>query len=151
MSIEAYYTKLKTIWQDLEDFRPIPECKCEGVKPFLDHLHSEYVMIFLMGLNDSYAAVRAQILLMKPIPLITDVCSLLIQEERQRNAGNSSPTVEPIALLASDNSKKSHNSSSNDRTRKKERINVQFARIAELKVTLLTVATNCTDILLVTK
>ena len=48
-----------------------------------------------MGVNDSYAQVRAQILLMDPLPSINKVYSLLIQEERRCSVGNnSSPHVE---------------------------------------------------------
>lgn len=53
MSIELYYTKIKTIWQDLVDYRPLIDGSCDGLNGFLDHLESEYVMIFLMGLNES--------------------------------------------------------------------------------------------------
>lgn len=65
MSIESYYTKLKTIWQKLCDYRPALDCTCSGNKTFIEHLNSEFVMIIPMGLNDSYTSVRAQILLMK--------------------------------------------------------------------------------------
>lgn len=34
------------------------------------YYQQEYIMIFLMGLNDSYAHVRGQILLMDPLPPI---------------------------------------------------------------------------------
>lgn len=75
-------------------------------------------MIFLMGLSDSYAAVRPQILLMKPIPNIETVFSLIVQEEHQRNIGNSSSSsaTESIALLAADANKRQNS----DRYRKKE-------------------------------
>lgn len=123
MSVETYYTKLKTIWQDLTDYRPTITCACDGLKPFLDHLDLEYVMIFLMGLNELYVVVQAQILLMKLIPPINDVFALIIQEEHQRSAGILSlPTAptDPIALLATDNSKRS---SFADRSHKKEKSN----------------------------
>jgi len=37
-----------------------------------------------MGLNDSYAHIRGQILLIDPLPPMNKVFSLLLQEERQR-------------------------------------------------------------------
>ncbi|XP_073136454.1 uncharacterized protein [Henckelia pumila] len=42
-------------------------------------------MQFLMGLNESYVHVRAQILMIEHFPAITKVFSLVIQEERQRS------------------------------------------------------------------
>lgn len=44
-------------------------------------------MQFLMGLNESYAGVRAQILMIDPLPSISKVFNLIIQEERQRSIG----------------------------------------------------------------
>ena len=41
-------------------------------------------MQFLMGLSESFAQIKGQILLMEPIPQINKVYSLLIQEEAQR-------------------------------------------------------------------
>lgn len=111
LSIESYYTKLKTIWQELLEYRPSIDCKCTGLRSLLEHLRSEYVMIFLMGLNDSYTNVRAQILLMDPVPSINKVFSLLIQEERQRMIGNnyaSSLDSSSLAIVVADTSEKSY-------------------------------------------
>ena len=38
-----------------------------------------------MGLNDSYAQTRGQILMIEAPPLLTKVFALVIQENRQRN------------------------------------------------------------------
>ena len=42
-----------------------------------------------MGLNDSYSNVRAQILMIDPLPLMNRIFSLVIQEERQRGLSSS--------------------------------------------------------------
>jgi hypothetical protein len=57
-----------------------------------------------MGLNESFAPVRGQILLMDPMPPINKVFSLIRQEERQRSIGSlnaslSNPFVESTTLL----------------------------------------------------
>ena len=44
-------------------------------------------MSLLMGLNDTYASVRGQFLLMDPIPSLSKVFSLLLQDEKQRKLG----------------------------------------------------------------
>ncbi|KAI9200469.1 hypothetical protein LWI28_008431 [Acer negundo] len=44
----------------------------------------EYIMSVLMGLDDSFAQVRGQLLLMDPMPPINCVFSLIVQEEQQR-------------------------------------------------------------------
>ena len=71
----------------------------------LDYQHNEYVMRFLVGLNDLYASIRGQILLMEPLPTINKVFALVSQEERQReltsgpmmHVVNSGPTVLAVA------------------------------------------------------
>jgi hypothetical protein len=83
-SVSGYYTQLKSLWDELASFRPIPHCSCNGLKTLLDFLAQEYVFHFLMGLNESFSQVRGQILLMDPLPSINKVFSLVIQEERQR-------------------------------------------------------------------
>ncbi|KAA8535327.1 hypothetical protein F0562_030330 [Nyssa sinensis] len=56
-------------------------------------------MKFLMGLNDSYAAIRGQILLMDPLPSINRIYGLILQEECQRNI-HVSPSIDAVALAA---------------------------------------------------
>lgn len=90
LSVNAYYTKLKSLWEELNKFRPActcGKCTCGGIGDLAHHHQDEYTISFLMGLNDSYAHVRGQILLMDPIPPVTKVFSLIIQEERQRTIG----------------------------------------------------------------
>lgn len=50
---------------------------------WIQHQQDECVMLFFMGLNDSFAQLRAQILMMDPFPTFSKVYSLAIQEERQ--------------------------------------------------------------------
>ena len=73
-SVSIYFTKLKTIWEELTNYRPTCTCHgctCGGVKKIQDHYHMEYIMSFLMGLSDSYSQVRGSILLMNPLPEVS--------------------------------------------------------------------------------
>ncbi|KAL5579147.1 hypothetical protein UlMin_011589 [Ulmus minor] len=80
LDVSTYFTKLKILWDALKEFQPVPVCQCEGLKVWVDYQHKEYVLQFLMGLNDSYAQNRGQILMMEPLPTINKVFSLIIQE-----------------------------------------------------------------------
>ena len=85
-SVSVYFTKLKALWEELSNFRPVCSCgKCTygGVQNLHSYFQIEYVMSFLMGLNDSFAQIRAQLLLLDPIPPMNKVFSLVVQEERQ--------------------------------------------------------------------
>ena len=70
-------------------------------------------MSFLMGLNDTYSAVRGQILLINPIPPLSKVFSLLLQDEKQRKVGASKKfqvdTVEVLAALGNKNNENNFN------------------------------------------
>lgn len=55
-----------------------------------------------MGLNDSYSAVRSQILLMQPLPSINQAYSMLVQEEPHRQLSSLLLSAsEPTALCSS--------------------------------------------------
>ena len=69
LTINAYYTKLKSVWDEYSNYR---SCSC-------GHQVKDCTMSFLIGLNDTYATVREQILLMDPIPSLTKVFSHLVQ------------------------------------------------------------------------
>ncbi|XP_075645490.1 uncharacterized protein LOC142616547 [Castanea sativa] len=77
LSINAYYTKFKGLWDEFTNFRT---CTC-------GHQVEDCTMSFLMGLNETYAAVRGQILLMDPVPPLSKVFSLILQDEKQRKVG----------------------------------------------------------------
>ncbi|XP_073067251.1 uncharacterized protein [Primulina eburnea] len=77
MNISAYYTRLRTLWDELKDFQPIAPCHCGSMKQRVNFQNHECVLQFLMGLNDSYAQIRAQILMMDPLPVISKAFSLL--------------------------------------------------------------------------
>ena len=52
-----------------------------------------------MGLNDSYGSVKTQILLTKPLPSISKIYSLILQEKKRMQIGqNTVMIVEPTAL-----------------------------------------------------
>lgn len=92
-SINVYFTRLKTFWEELNQFRPMcncGKCVCNGVKNVEVYIQMDYTMTFRMGLNDSFAQIKSQILLIDPLPPINRVFALVIQEERQRVVGNHS-------------------------------------------------------------
>ncbi|XP_042974719.1 uncharacterized protein LOC122306356 [Carya illinoinensis] len=81
LSISAYFTQMKGLWDELLNYRPLPVCSCGGLRSLMDMHQQDYVMRFLMGLNDSYSHVTGQILLIEPLPPINKVFSLVLQEE----------------------------------------------------------------------
>ncbi|KAK0581116.1 hypothetical protein LWI29_010174 [Acer saccharum] len=75
LSVFTYYTKLKGLWDELTSYNDA----VLGAQQ-----DQQKLMQFQMGLNDSYSAVRGQILLMNPLPSVCQAYSSVSQEEKQR-------------------------------------------------------------------
>lgn len=88
-SISSYYTKMKKLWQKLDNFRPIPDSdcveNCTVVTKMCEYKECDQVIRFLKEINEQYTSVRDQIMLMDPFLSIAKVYSLLVQQERQIN------------------------------------------------------------------
>jgi len=86
-SISSHYTKMKKLWQELDNFRPIPTSNCvddcKAIAKMREYKDSDQVIRFIKGLNEQFSAVRSQIMLMDPLPSIGKVYSLLVQQERE--------------------------------------------------------------------
>lgn len=83
-SIATYYTKIKKLWDRIQSLRSLPSCSCGKSQDWQKFEEEQRLIQFLMGLNEQYSSVRGNFLMMKPLPSVTQVYSLLIQEEKQR-------------------------------------------------------------------
>ncbi|KAK6137091.1 hypothetical protein DH2020_029162 [Rehmannia glutinosa] len=86
MSIATYFTKLKGLWDELSAVCPTSNCSCGAAKDIQQYQQKQRTIKFLMGLNESYSAIRGQILLIDLLPVVSRAYSLVLQEERQRSA-----------------------------------------------------------------
>ncbi|KAJ1420443.1 Gag-polypeptide of LTR copia-type [Sesbania bispinosa] len=89
MTLGAYYTKLRAIWDELEDSRSIPSCPSRDKCPVTKHLQEESekdrVYQFLMGLDDAiFGNLHSQILNTSLLPSINRIYSMAIQEETHK-------------------------------------------------------------------
>ncbi|RVW66050.1 Retrovirus-related Pol polyprotein from transposon RE1 [Vitis vinifera] len=92
MTVAAYYIRLKNLWDEL-GFYNDTVCSCGA-----DHKRRR-LMQFLMGLNESYNAIRGQILLMNPLPDVAKAYSSIVQEEKQRSRGATRETTKNSAMV----------------------------------------------------
>lgn len=99
-SVSAYYAQFRSLWESLAEHKPAHNCHCGGVAPWVAYTEMEYVIQFLMGLNDSFSSIRGQTLAMDPIPPITEVFSLCVQDEKQREIGSASGNGDPNHAFA---------------------------------------------------
>ncbi|KAL3619640.1 hypothetical protein CASFOL_034552 [Castilleja foliolosa] len=90
-TVDAYFTNIKLIWDELSNYRL--KCACGAPSRLCGFNNEEHVMAFLMGLNESLADIRGQILLMDPLPSMRNVFSLVLQEEKQNSITDSGSFV----------------------------------------------------------
>ena len=77
MTIYSYYSKLKPVWEELENFWPILGCPystpytCElGV--VREYKLNDYVIKFCRGLKEQYVVVISQVMLMRLLLLVLE-------------------------------------------------------------------------------
>ncbi|XP_058784440.1 uncharacterized protein LOC131659245 [Vicia villosa] len=82
VSVNLYFTQLKTLWDELNSIAPVSPCICGNAKSILDQQNQDRAMKFLKGVHDCFLAVHSQILLMDPFPSIQRIYNLVPQEEK---------------------------------------------------------------------
>ncbi|XP_019164428.1 PREDICTED: uncharacterized protein LOC109160607 [Ipomoea nil] len=84
LTVSAYFTKLKNLWDELQVIRPLPTCKCdrmcdcELLDTLQQHLENDNLSVFLRGLNETYVSVQSQIMMTKPLPTV-DEAFMMVQ------------------------------------------------------------------------
>ncbi|KAK4280541.1 hypothetical protein QN277_012155 [Acacia crassicarpa] len=97
-TVSDYFTQLKILWDELANIGPLKPCSCGSVTTVVTYREEDQVIHFLKGLNEQFVSVKSQIMLLDPLPSITHVFSLVVQQERELH----SPAVptEPKVFLA---------------------------------------------------
>ncbi|XP_019195717.1 PREDICTED: uncharacterized protein LOC109189562 [Ipomoea nil] len=94
MSMNDYYTKCRTLWEEMNTLRPIPLCKCDPrcSCDFVDQIRTERdidkVIRFLQGLNDDYNGLKSIVLVLNPLPELYKVFVMDEKLERQITLNN---------------------------------------------------------------
>ncbi|XP_015087154.1 uncharacterized protein LOC107030370 [Solanum pennellii] len=79
----SYFNRIKQLWDEIASVssNQLTICTCGGNKKGEDE---QKVYQFLMGVNDTYIQVRSNILMMKPIPTVSNVYNILLADEKRR-------------------------------------------------------------------
>ena len=100
LTVTEFFTKLRTIWDELENFRPEPTCKCptkctcDVASMIKQRKIEDHAMQFLRGLNDQYSNIRSHVLLLEPIPPITKIFHYVAQQERHIGGNSFFPNTD---------------------------------------------------------
>ena len=89
-NINEYYTEMYSLWEELENMRDIPPITSPNTETnaLMGAFHTEQqeqrLFQFMNGLDDEYSQQRSQLLMQTPLPSVESACSVLQQEESQR-------------------------------------------------------------------
>ena len=98
-TVASYFNRIKKLWDELSFSISHPVCIC-GCKEAFQRLDEEQkVHQFLMGLNESYSTIRRNILMMKPLPDVDSVYSMLINDESQSGIQPNAPSFNSDYLV----------------------------------------------------
>ncbi|XP_073298535.1 uncharacterized protein [Primulina huaijiensis] len=84
-TVSAYYCKLKHLWDEYASLVTLPSCECATARQYVEHDQQQRLLQFLMGLNESHAHIRSQILMMNHLPSVGQAFSMMSQEELHRS------------------------------------------------------------------
>lgn len=103
-SITTLYNMFKRPWDKYCLLRAPPAYDCGKCSCLVTHISTKVEkdssIKFLLGLDDSYVSLRSQILMMSPIPLLSRIYSMLLQEESQRTMNQG---VESLVMVTTAN------------------------------------------------
>ncbi|XP_004497583.1 uncharacterized protein [Cicer arietinum] len=112
LDIINYFTKLTSLWEQIDSFRPTRDCVCAiqctcgDTTDLRKYKNQDRVIKFLNGLNEQFSNVRSQIMLLEPLPSLDKTFSLVLGQERQLNvqaSSNSAPENQAMAMQVQNN------------------------------------------------
>ncbi|XP_076945548.1 uncharacterized protein LOC143616670 [Bidens hawaiensis] len=88
-SISTYFTKLRSLWDEIESVFPIPTCTFIGStygigKKLFDFKQKERFYEFLLGLGTECGTIRTQILAMQPTPTLGAAYHMVYDDKQQK-------------------------------------------------------------------
>ncbi|KAL7598987.1 hypothetical protein Lser_V15G25245 [Lactuca serriola] len=81
-SVSAYFTKMRSIWDEIQSVSPIQKCTCGKYtcnlgKRLMESKEKERIYEFLMGLDEAFGTLKTQVLSTKPMPSLGTVYHLV--------------------------------------------------------------------------
>ncbi|KAG8495219.1 hypothetical protein CXB51_012817 [Gossypium anomalum] len=106
-SVSLYFTKMRLLWDEYDALVTFSSCGCcEHSRQNSEHIVQQRLFQFLMGLNETYSAIRSQILLMLPLPTVSQAYSMLMQEEAQRLHASGPVASKPTSVFSANAAQK---------------------------------------------
>ncbi|KAH6778087.1 hypothetical protein C2S51_009399 [Perilla frutescens var. frutescens] len=81
--IATFTQDTQTVMDDLSLLKSSKQCSCEAAEDAQRDVEEEHLMQFLMGLNECFEAIRHQILILNPLPTLSQAYAMVLQVEEQ--------------------------------------------------------------------
>lgn len=104
-TVSEFFTKIKTVWDGLNDADPLPHCVCNKctcnlTQRLKNRQQRQRLLQFMMKLNENFAAIRANILMMQPLPNVAKAYKLFAQEERHKEVSQLATSTNGMAFYS---------------------------------------------------
>ncbi|XP_019187212.1 PREDICTED: uncharacterized protein LOC109181757 [Ipomoea nil] len=89
MSVNDYYTRCRILWEQMNELRPlpicrcVPQCSCNAFDEIRNEKEVDQIIRFLQGLNEEYNSLKSGILVLDPMPDLHKVLVMAEKFERQ--------------------------------------------------------------------
>lgn len=84
MSIAKYFTKMKALWDEIDNLSPTPTCTCNVTQKFYTLQQNFRLIQFLMKWDPKYSQIRSNILMMPQLPSLNQPYRILNQEQKHQ-------------------------------------------------------------------
>nr|XP_011466715.1 PREDICTED: uncharacterized protein LOC105352141 [Fragaria vesca subsp. vesca] len=98
-SVTTFYTKLKSLWDERDSVCGLTVCNCEDGVKLGEYVKNQQTMKFLMGLNESYDALRSNIVSIDPLPNVNKAYAMALRQEKQVQASSHNKASDAAAFL----------------------------------------------------
>ncbi|XP_075524501.1 uncharacterized protein LOC142556890 [Primulina tabacum] len=103
-SISTYYSRLRQLWDEYASLVTLPICSCESSRKFIEFDQQHKLFRYFIGLHESFVHIRSHILMMDPLPTVSNAFAIISKEESHRSLLNVSPQQhESSALFSAQN------------------------------------------------
>ncbi|PKI51170.1 hypothetical protein CRG98_028457 [Punica granatum] len=99
MSVMKYYSRLKTLWDKLDNYLEILTCTCAAAKLYTTQREREKTHQFPMGLGFEFGTVRSDILSHESAHPLNKVYEMILHEERQNIVALSHENAAPDGAM----------------------------------------------------
>ncbi|XP_004295906.1 PREDICTED: uncharacterized protein LOC101309814 [Fragaria vesca subsp. vesca] len=102
-SVTTFYTKLKSLWDERDAVCGITICNCEDGVKLGEYVKNQQTMKFLMGLNDTFDALKSNIVSIYPLPNINKAYAMAFRQEKQVQASSNTKITDAATFSVQKN------------------------------------------------